>query len=621
MSERAPSSSRTRRPPTGSYEHATGLTPASSALSERDYEPRLSGARTIAERITPERLLDLRADEKLALVQSRITNTFHPASEEERVSMLDLSIAVNDLWHYLHDHPVSLAKKAELISALEPLRRKLRSDPRYVSAIEKVRARENELRPHYIAAKALFTASRAQKDSVSWDRARIIEAEAIARMTDEVRRHLLAPRLADPSLAERQMDEEIRSIATKIGITSEQYVGNFAFEQGHAAYYALRGAIDRRDENPSQTMTKAVIDAQDTFREALFQEMQEFETAAMRKERAGLMRLREALRLDSIEGVPQVLTVAKRFTAQELNFVQEVYRDILAADTAEDGETAWANIMPRFRQLHLTEQTHILRLARYYREVIHPREQLLMQRHVAQQELETTADGAQQTQILDYMRGLEEELHRETLILSEEDPNVDEFTHEVEHLLATWERRIEFPAIPQTISDLDASWKILTSQYDRALLLFEQLGRLSTTIDRELSLALRQKLKTAIAHMRDLERHYSMCLCRDVITQERMLDTNIWYLENLPSHTDKDTDSPKSIGHKLESVKKTLEQITMTYPPLTRGKDWKTAWENYEQLNRRFSLLGFGHSTVPTVRPPRPELAQNLEDVVDRGRE
>ena len=606
MSEHVPSASAKLRPQTGSYEHTRGVAPSATERFEDGYEPRPSGARSVAERVAQENPLDHKADEKFALVRSRIANTFHPTSEEERVSILDLSVAVSDLWHYLHENRVSLAKKAELISALEPLRRKLRSEPSYVSFIEKARARENALRPVYIAARGLLEARQMHKQFGVWDRGQIVETKAVNEMTQTVREYLHTPLASDPSLNERHMDEEIRSIATKLGMMSERYAGNFAFEQGHAAYYALRDAVDRRAGNPSETLKKAVIDAQDTFREALFQEMQEFETTDMEKERAGLMKLREALRFDSIEGLPKVITATKDFIAREPNFVQEVYRDILNADTAEDGESAWANIMPRFHQLHLAEQTRILRLARYYREVIYPREQLLIQRHVAQHEIESTTDEMQKATSVDRMANLEEELHREIVLTAESEPDIGEFTHEVDHLFQTWERRAEHPHDPHTIDELKAPWEILTSQYNRTLTLFEQLGHLSVALDADSALNLKQKLKSVIEHMRGLERHYAHHLCRDILVQEKVLDTNLWYLENMPSYKGKETDSPENIAHKTDQLKGALEQIADTYPPLKRSEPWKTAWVNYETLKQRIGDLGFGNSTVPTVRPPRP---------------
>lgn len=535
------------------------------------------------------------------------TQAAYQQQQEDKTSppLAEVHQALSDLWGHLHNSPVALTRKAQLIAILEPARKKLFSEE---NRAELTRSKQQEafVRKTYLAFRRLQEQVRGANTE---PRALFYPSDAVHTQQDLdlVSEYIHGPALIRPTRAEQEMDRLIRTQADDFfaedrAIEARQLL----FLQTEKVFARVRKEVEEVRRSLDEASAIRADQLNKRMHELLQEEVHAYDDARMRGERRGLRRASQEFRKEA--------------------FLNTAYKEALEAETAKDHITASQRLEETLSQLRPGDRTFIARVLRYRNEIYHPREQFVLGRHLDTEEAQTTPDKERRDHL---KKRIEERAQRLETPAYYDKPLPHDVLNRVsvsaETLRERWSIFAANPPSPKTTTDLQPLLDSLYRQHGYALRLLEISGRLDAndpSIARSMA-----SLEETIDYMRGVEVHYTMTVLASTKAEAVGIDTAILILETTQETGHGKELRVQKIQQTLASIEAKLTAFKNQFPPLARQVPYLELQKRFNDLCFRFETVSGATTPNTTARPPRytpdnnPDTSteENRADV--RGRE
>lgn len=550
-----------------------------------------------------------RAAERLHEIYLSKRRAFEQEPGPDRPTLVDIAVAVSDLWQHLHNEPVELTRKATLIAELEPVRKRLQGE-RIAARIREGLAQEDRIRQIYLRARLFAQHTRAQEHPKTsshyyFSPLRAQDAEEYTRV---IREYLATPSKHLPSQAARAMDAEIRETFAKrppeAHETRAQWLLFKKTDLVYRTWLSLQHEL-QKDLDPKERryVEERMQGTERPLAQALYAEQCGYDTAAMARERRGIVALVGTLKHDPL--------------------LASLFERSLVAEESSYPELQLALIQQEYRLLRPGEETLLTHVLRYYREVASPRRQALLEQHRSFLAWKQEEDPQKKDALAQNLDKAAQLLEQETLLEPErKNATLPDVLHQSSILAFRWKQEVENTHVaPLSIESLQLPWRSLEAQYALVIRLIEDTARLNpvSAKDRELQTDCEARLQETLTYMQEVERCYVESLMAYVRIQLTFTESDLWPLEQ--KDAPKNQELIQKISEELDQIKNFFAVCPQTFSSAPRQQSYHETFERYTQLCRRFEAVNGGSSPQTTVRPPRLAPLPAEVELTDRGRE
>lgn len=607
MSDRAPLHREVIELPwDGKDSHERKVSPRKGPFDKKPRDPALQEERDF--------MLEKKATEEAERLYELFKEHYneHKRHEPGGSRVLDVYEAAAELWKQLRATPVTLARKAKLIAALEPLQKQFTQEG-WKEKIEELRAEEGKIRRIFLRARAL----KAHLDL----RGRIGKSQHFDPMSafeqtetlSALKEYLAQPRTEFPSKAARLMNEEIRTLLPELQPQGEEVTTHSilfaqtseAFAEAKRVDHALRASQGQR--RPADVLQKQKMVG--ILRTCLQNELKSYDTPSMKAEARGMKHLSDRALTDSA--------------------LYSVYKLSLEATESATPQEGLSALWNEYARLRPGDRMMVMRLLDHHRKILLPRRQMLLQQHQKYQKFKEIPPSPARDELEREIQEISLFLEKPKLLDPEaehmNDAKASQLLKETMLLRKRWQEQAGSPATPRTTEEFQPLWEALQAQYTHVLKLLEQTGHISN--DKEtLRLKIKDALKDILTDIEHVEEHYTKALLSDSTNKMRHLDTQIWLFENAIESRPAVLPFSRTTSQALEELKSRLLTIESLYPSIARLEPFQKSLTKLGELFGRSYLATQVDSsepstteapsnTGPTLRPPSRIAVNETEEV------